>query len=314
MKAIRYERTGGPEVLEVVEMKAPTPGPGQVLVAVHTVGVNPVDLVLRQGQIMRPSLPAVPGLDISGTVLAVGEGVDPALVGQRVAGLADTGAYAEFALSHRFAVVPDQLSDAEAAALPTAVETADRILRALNAAGGETLLIHGAYGSVGSVLTQLAIRRGLTVIGTTRRENHEALRALGATSISYEAPLAAQLKEQGITGVDAAADAGSTSVLDQLIELVESPQRVVSIVNFNAPAHGAQFSTGAGQVEGDDPFPAALGKALKAAARGDVVVRVAEPVDLTEARALHNRMENQRIEGKPLLQVALRAGAPQHQK
>ena len=98
MKAIRYERTGGPEVLEVVEMKAPTPGTGQVLVAVHTVGVNPVDLVLRQGQIMRPSLPAVPGLDISGTVLAVGEGVDPALVGQRVAGLADTGEHIRTAL------------------------------------------------------------------------------------------------------------------------------------------------------------------------------------------------------------------------
>ncbi|MEV5526931.1 NADP-dependent oxidoreductase [Streptomyces prunicolor] len=182
MQALQYAEYGGPEVLRLVDVPLVEPGPGQVRVAVRAAGVNPRDAKLRGGRFASEPLahPAGPGMELSGVVDAVGDGVDVWRVGQPVFGRSVTrDAVATHALAPADDLVakPDRLTHAQAAALPIAVETAYRGLRQLGP--GATLLIHGASGGVGLVATQLALIEGLTVVGTVSDANRAAYRKLG---------------------------------------------------------------------------------------------------------------------------------------
>jgi NADPH:quinone reductase len=175
MKAIRVNEFGGPEVLRVEEVTEPQPSEGQVLVRVRAVGVNPVDTYIRSGaHAVKPELPYTPGLDAAGTVEAVGEGVKRVGVGERVyvAGSL-TGTYAELALCAEAQVhrLPERVSFAEGAGVFTPYATAYRalFLRARGVAG-ETVLVHGASGGVGTAAVQFARAAGLTVVGTVGTE------------------------------------------------------------------------------------------------------------------------------------------------
>ena len=160
MKAVRFSRFGGPEVLEIVDLHDPHPGPGQVRIAVRAAGVNPSDWKKRQG-LMDEELPQTLGYEAAGVVDELGEGVAGVAVGDRVFGLSAEGAaQAELALLSYYAPVPPSLDFPAAAALPSAVETATRALDQLGVGSGSTLLINGASGSVGSAAVQLAVVRG----------------------------------------------------------------------------------------------------------------------------------------------------------
>ena len=169
VKAARFSRFGGPEVLEIVDLPDPHPGPGQVRIAVRAAGVNPSDWKKREG-LMDPELPQTMGYEAAGVVDELGEGVADVAVGDRVFGLSAEGAaQAELAVLSFYAPIPPSLSFADAAALPAAIETATRALDQLGVGAGvgsgSTLLINGAYGSVGSAAVQLALARGVRVIG-----------------------------------------------------------------------------------------------------------------------------------------------------
>jgi len=169
MRAIVYDRFGGPDVLRAEQVTEPHPGPGQVRLRVRAAGVNPLDYKIRNGwleAVFPVRFPVTPGLEAAGVVDEVGEGVTDLAVGDEVLALTDTGAYAEYALASVAARKPAGLGWDEAAALPTAGETAQRVLDLLAVGAGDTLLVHAAAGGVGGLAVQLARLRGAIVVGT----------------------------------------------------------------------------------------------------------------------------------------------------
>ncbi|MGD0322457.1 MAG: NADPH:quinone reductase [Terriglobia bacterium] len=179
MKAIRVHEFGGPEVMKLEEVPNLTPGPGQVVVSVKAVGVNPVDTYIRSGAYAaKPPLPYTPGLDAAGTVEAVGER-ESVEVGERVyvAGTL-SGAYAEQALCDASQVhrLPERVSFAQGAGVNVPYATAYRALyNRAHGQPGETVLVHGASGGVGIAAVQMARAGGLTVVGTAGTEKGRKL-------------------------------------------------------------------------------------------------------------------------------------------
>jgi NADPH:quinone reductase len=180
MKAIRVSEYGGPSVLKLGEVPTPAPGPSQVLVRNHGVGVNPVDTYLRSNTDNRgPKLPYTPGSDGAGVVEAVGQGVTAAKPGDRVYfGGTLTGSYAELSLCEQAQIhpLPGNVSYAQGAAMNVPYATAYHALfQRAHGDAGETVLVHGASGGVGIGAVQLARARGLTVIGTAGTERGRKL-------------------------------------------------------------------------------------------------------------------------------------------
>jgi len=245
MKAVRFSKFGGPEVLEIVDLPDPYPGPGQVRIAVRAAGVNPSDWKKREG-LMDPELPQTLGYEAAGVVDELGEGVTDVAVGDRVFGLTGGGAaQAELAVLSYYAPVPPSLDFAAAAALPSGIETATRALDQLGVGSGSTLLINGASGIVGSAAVQLAVARGARVIGTASPANHDYLRSLGAEPVAYGPGLAGRVRALAPGGVDVALDAAGSGVLPELIELAGGPGHVLTIADWaGAREHGVRFSSG----------------------------------------------------------------------
>ena len=170
MKAIRVHQFGGPDVLRLEDVPAPTPGSGQVLVRLHAIGVNPVETYQRSGSNPAIKLPWTPGMDAGGVVEAVGPGVSHAKPGDRVyTSDTITGSYADLALCedkdvHR---LPADITFQQGAAINIPYATAYRALfHRARAQAGEVVLSHGASGGVGIAATQIARAAGLTIIGT----------------------------------------------------------------------------------------------------------------------------------------------------
>jgi NADPH:quinone reductase len=179
MKAIRVAETGEPEVMRLQDVPELKPAEDQVLVRVHAIGVNPVETYIRSGRYPLPSMPYTPGTDAAGTVEAVGKGVKGLAVGDRVytSGTV-TGAYAEQALCRQAQVhrLPAKASFEQGAALGIPYATAYRALfQKAGAQPGDTVLVHGASGGVGTAAVQLARAAGLVVIGTAGTEKGRRL-------------------------------------------------------------------------------------------------------------------------------------------
>lgn len=195
MKAIRVHELGGPAVLRLEEVPAPSPGPGQIVIRIGAAGVNPVDTYLRSGTYPRKApLPYTPGTDGAGTVESVGEGVKRFVLGDRayLAGSV-SGTYAEKALCEETTVypLPPHVSFAQGAAIYVPYTTAFRALfHRAHARAGETVLINGASGGVGVAAVQLARAAGLRVVGTASTDKgRRMVAAEGAHEIlDHKAP------------------------------------------------------------------------------------------------------------------------------
>ncbi|MGW7056578.1 NADP-dependent oxidoreductase [Streptomyces sp. NPDC054887] len=302
MEAIVFERFGGPEVLRHRRTEKPEPGPGQVRVRVLAAGVNPLDYKIRNGamEAFYPTVfPAVPGLEFAGVVDAVGDGVTHAAVGDEVLGWTTTGAYAEYALAGDIAAKPAGLSWERAASLPVAGETAQRVLDLLKVTSGETLLVHGAAGVVGTVAVQLAVAAGVTVVGTASEANHDHLRALGAVPVTYGDGLAERVREAAPQGVDAVLDAAGHGVLPMSVELLGgATERVVTIADPDAADHAVVFSAG-----GTEPRAVRKGLAEHArlAAEGLLVVRTPQVFPLADAAKAQELSEAGHARGKLII-------------
>jgi NADPH:quinone reductase-like Zn-dependent oxidoreductase len=245
MKAVRFSRFGGPEVLEIVDLPDPHPGPGQIRVAVRAAGVSLSDWKKRSG-LMDQELPQTMGYEAAGIVDELGTGVTDVAVGDRVFGVcADGVAQADLAVLAAYAPIPPSLDFSAAAALPAAIETAMRALDQLAVGGGSTLLINGASGSVGSAAVQFAVARGARVIGTAGPANHDYLRSLGAEPVAYGEGLAGRVRALAPDGVDLALDVAGSGVLTELIELAGGPEHVLTVADFEgAQKYGVRFSRG----------------------------------------------------------------------
>ena len=204
-------REGGPEVLEVHRRYLPGLKPGQVMVRVETAGVSFAEVQMLRGRYFnQPKFPVVPGYDLVGKVEDVGEGVDEGLLGKRVAALTETGAWAERVVigADKLARVPEGLDPADAVAAVTNGVTAWQMLhRAAKVRPGQTVVVHGASGGVGTLLVQLARLAGAEVIGTASASKHETVRALGAIPIDYKSEdVPRRVREISPDGVDAVFD------------------------------------------------------------------------------------------------------------
>jgi NADPH:quinone reductase-like Zn-dependent oxidoreductase len=245
MKAARFSRFGGPEVLEIVDLPDPRPGSGQVRIAVRAAGVNASDWKKRQG-LMDQDLPQTMGYEAAGIVDELGDGVTHVAIGDRVFGFsADGAAQAELAVLSDYAPISPRLDFAAAAALPASVETAARALDQLGVENGSTVLINGASGSVGGAAVQLAVARGARVIGTGSPATHEFLRSLGAEPVAYGDGMPERVRALARGGVDLALDVAGSGVLPELIELAGDPEHVITIADFaGAQRYGVRFSRG----------------------------------------------------------------------
>ncbi|MFI0976081.1 NADP-dependent oxidoreductase [Streptomyces sp. NPDC021093] len=307
MFAVRYHRYGGSEVLSLEEAEEPHAGPGQVRIAVRATGVTPADCYLRSGMlrsITTLDFPHIPGMDAAGTVDEVGEGVTGTAVGDAVFGLVpfldQGGAAAQYAVLEAWAPKPRAWSFEEAGGAAGNIDTATRVLEALGAAEGMTLLIEGAAGGVGTLTAQLARARGLTVIGTASEGNHGFLEQLGVVPVTYGAGLADRLAPLAPHGVDVVLDAAGKGSLAELVALVGDPHRVVTIADFDADRHGVRFSR---SEAGVSPGWAGLPLAADLADQGRLTVPLHAVFALKEAATAHDESATGHARGKIVITV-----------
>jgi NADPH:quinone reductase-like Zn-dependent oxidoreductase len=314
MRAIEFTEYGPPSVLHVAEVEEPQAGEGEIRVAVRASGISPGETYIRAGQfreLVPLTFPYLTGFDAAGVVDQVGEGVTGVRVGDEVFGMTSmTGraANADFAVLAGWAPKPPSWSWEEAGGAAGSVETATRVLDRLAVGAGQTVLVQGAAGAVGTVAVQLAAARGARVIGTASESNHELLRSLGAEPTTYGDGLVERVKELAPDGVDAVFDC-ARGALPDLIAIAGDPARVVTIADFDAAAHGVHMSHTAptdetGESLGAGPDPQAfhgLADAVTLAAEGRLRVPVAAAFPLEEAAAAHELSETRHARGKIVL-------------
>jgi len=300
-RAIIFREYGGADVLTLENVEAPKPGEGQVRVAVRAIGVNPMDVKIRRGDlrtVMPADFPVIPGAEVAGVVDEVGAGVTDVQVGDPVVAMTVGGAYTDEALATLALPKPDALSWTEAAAFPTVAGTAARCLSELDVAAGATLLVHGVAGSVGGVVAQLARSRGITVVGTARADDEEYVRGLGATPVTYGDNWVERVRVASPQGVDAVLDTAGAGVLPESISLMGgATDQIVTIADERGPSLGVRFSAG----DPADTSPGHLPELLEAAARGELVVHVWRTFPLAEADRAQQAIEDHSARGKVVL-------------
>ncbi len=280
---------GGPEVLELVTAELPDPGPGEVTIEVHAAGMNPSDYKGFAGG-DRASLPRPVGSEVAGVLVALGPDTGIAsgagAVGDEVLAFRITGGYASAVTVPAADVFakPAALDFPAAANLLLAGATAADTLRTVDAAAGETILVHGASGAVGVSVLQQARLLGARAVGTAGEHSFDTVRRFGGIPVAYGPGLADRVRAAAPEGVAAAIDTvGTDEAVDVSVELVADRQRIVTIA-----AMGRAGETGIRSVGGVSPDSAAFRAGVRArlvelAAAGELVVPVARTFPLTEA-------------------------------
>jgi NADPH:quinone reductase-like Zn-dependent oxidoreductase len=300
MRAVTFTEYGGPEVLHVADVEDAHAGPGEIRIAVQAAGVNPVDWKARSGvmrDVMPVSFPAIDGREASGVVDEVGPDVSGVAVGDEVFGFAVGGAAAEHAVLDDFTRKPAELSWEEAAGLPVAVETSVRVFTVLGGLGeGQTIVVNGAAGGVGTAAVQLARARGARVIGTASEANHDFLRSLGAEPTTYGEGMVERIRAMAPDGVDFAFDTAGQGGIADLIEVTGDPARVATIADFGAAALGVKV-TGGGDFRAAD----ALDEAAALFEAGGLQMPVAETFPFARAGDAHRLSQEGHVRGKLVL-------------
>lgn len=305
-QAIVATSYGGADVLEFRDITTPGPGPGQVLINVKAAGVNPIDWKLYSGAFGTDpdKLPMRLGLEISGTIAAVGAGVDGLVPGDDVIAAGQIGGYASrvIAAADQVFKKPASLSFDEAAGFLLTGQTAVHLLEATNVAEGDTVLIHGAAGGVGLLATQLVKARGATVIATASAARHDQLRGYGALPVEYGPGL--QERVSAIGPVDAALDlVGTDEAADVSLALLADKGRIATIAGFGRAASDGFQALGGGP--GADPGTeirlAARPELIRLAGNGELKVTVDRTYPLSEARQAHEYGQTGHARGKIIL-------------
>jgi NADPH2:quinone reductase len=320
MKVIRFHETGGPEVLKVEEDPVPTPGPGEVLIRHHAIGLNFIDTYHRTGLYPLP-LPAVPGLEGAGTVEAVGEGVAHLKPGDRVAyGAGPPGAYAEYRVmpAGRVARLPDDIDFETAAAMMLKGLTAWYLLRRTHAVrAGDVILFLPAAGGVGLIAGQWAKALGAVTIGACSGEKAEVARAHGYDHvIDYrKEDMAARVREiTGGRGVDVVYDGVGAATFGASLDSLKVRGLLASFGNASGPVTGVNLGLLAEKgslyvtrpvlmhyVQTDEELAAACRELFDMVGSGQVRITVGQRYPLTEAARAHADLEARRTVGQSVL-------------
>lgn len=299
---------GGPEVLDVVELDPGQPGPGEVLIDVKACGVNASDWKRYSGAwgTDPTALPIRLGQECSGIVLAVGPDVEGVAVGDEVIAYRVAGAYADRLVVATEALTPKpaELTWEKAAGLMVTGATATHALAATKVGAGDTVLVHGASGGVGSMVVQLARAKGARVIGTGDPSNHEYLVDLGAVPVGYGPGLVDRVRAAAHGELTAAIDvSGTREALDASVTLIRDRRRVATVVGFSyGAALGIRLlGNGPGADPGVDIRNAARPQLTRLAEQGRLDVRVGATYPLHEAARAHRAGIEMRVQGKIIL-------------
>ncbi|MFC8083707.1 NADP-dependent oxidoreductase [Streptomyces sp. NPDC057340] len=251
MKAIALQHYGDADALELTELPTPAVAPGEFLVRVKAAGVNPADEKIAAGNldgIMVTHFPLIPGFEVAGVIEARGFGATEFEIGDEVIGFvlkdwAQNGTYAELVSApvRALARKPKSWDWLHAVCLPLNGLTAYQAVERIGVGAGDTVLIHGAAGGVGTLGVQIAVGRGARVIGTASQRNHDYLRGLGATPITYGPGLADRVRELAPEGVDAALDFFGGEAVAVSRKVLKDPARVASVADVTAPEQGGQL-------------------------------------------------------------------------
>ena len=310
MKTLRFHEYGEPaDVLRLDEAAVPDPHPGQIRVRVHACGLNPADWALCRG-LFAGNLPRGIGLDVSGTVEAIGEGVSDVRIGQAVLGVPDFREFPSAGLSDEAVLaiwtpVPPGLDLLKAAALPMAIETACRSLDILAVAAGHTLFVYGAGTMIGFAAVQMALMRGAQVIAAAGETFAEHLRALGVEVTPYGDGMVDRVLAIGVGAPDLILDAGPVSgVLPELLQIAGGDgKRVVTISNHGPVVEELGIRN---SFEGELRYNV-LGEFAKLAAEGRFSVPIARTFALGNWREALDLSSSGHAHGKLIL---IPAGAP----
>lgn len=242
-KRVVVEHFGGPEVLRVVEDEDPRPGPGEVCVRVLVAGVSFTDAQLRAGTYLGvPKPPFTPGYELVGVVEQLGPGCSRLQVGDRIAALTAYGAYAErVCVPEAEAVeVPEDLDPAQVVGLVLTYMTAYQLLhRMAKVTSGETVLVHGAAGRVGTAVLELGAVAGLRLYGTCSARDRAAVERLGAVAIDYRTEdFLARVRELTGDGVDVVLDGLGGAVSLRSFRALRAGGRLVVFGHYATLAHG----------------------------------------------------------------------------
>ena len=319
MRAIQIKHTGGPEVMELVELPTPRPGTGKVLVKVEAAGVNFIDTYLREGR-YPAELPFTPGQEAAGTIAALGEGVSGFAVGDRVAWNGTRGTYAEFACAPASDLlkIPDGMSFQQAAAVLLQGLTAHYLSHDTHPIrAGETVLIHAGAGGVGLLLTQMAKRMGARVLTTvSTQQKAELSRGAGADKVilytveSFVEEVKRQTDEDGLPVVYDSV--GKTTFEDSLKCL--RPRGLLALYGASSgpvpPMDPIRLMAGSlyltrptlkDYVRTRGELERRAGDVFGWVARGELHVRVGASYRLEDAAQAHRDLEGRRTTGKVLL-------------
>lgn len=315
MRALQFDRFGSPDVVVLRDVPKPEPGPGQIRIAVQACGLTPADWAVVDGLFADrlPPLPRGLGLEVAGTVDALGDGATDVGIGDLVFGPATfdgpTAGAAEYAVMAFWARVPETVTAQQAAALPMAAETAWRALDDLGVQPGELLLVHGAGTTVGEAAVRFALDRGVRVIATAGPTRAAALAQIGAQVTRYGEGMAGRVRELAGGRVDRALDAAPTGgrvdrphetspgggSLPTLIELTGDPDRVLTVSDFAAAADlGTRVPRG--NIRYD-----LMGEFARLAGAGVLIVPIARTYTLGQIREAARLSQSRQAGGKLML-------------
>ena len=302
MKAVRFDDYGGVDVLKVVDVPRPVPGPGQVLVQVKAAGINPGEAKIRAGLLHArwpATFPSGEGSDLAGIVAETGPGVTSVSVGDEVIGYTDNRAS-----QAEYVVVEEQNLTAKPAGVPwdiagalfVAGATAYAAVRAVALTEGDTVVVSGAAGGVGSIAVQLARLAGATVIGLAGETNHDWLAGHGVIPVTYGDGVADRIRKAA-GQVDAFIDTFGADYVELALSLGVKPSRIDTIANFDAVAqYGVK---GEGNAAGASA--SVLAELARLIADGKLEVPIAGTFPLSQVQDAYRLLEPGHIRGKIVL-------------
>ena len=301
-RIVQYNRYGGPEVLDIVEVDEPHASAGMVRVAVRAAGLNNFDAKARRSPSVLPNrtLPSGQGAEFAGVIDEVGEGVTTATLGDEVLGWSNFSAQADFVVvpAGQVTTKPPGLDWAVAGGLGLVGNTAERSTRAVAPQPGETVLVSAAAGGVGLFAAQFALADGATVIGTASEQNHLYLISLGVIPVAYGPGLVDRLRAAAPRGIDAVIDNAGEETVDAAIELGVDSARINSIVYFAGVAKYGISTVGGGGKTAEN-----LGDLARLVAAGTLVMPIAATFPLSQVREAYELLETRHLRGKVVLTV-----------
>jgi NADPH:quinone reductase-like Zn-dependent oxidoreductase len=303
-RAVKFDHYGGLEVLQVVDVPRPAPGPGQVLVRVKAAGINPGEIFILKGFFAErwpAKFPSGQGSDFAGVVEEVAPGVTRVSVGDEVIGFThERASQAEFVVVDAGNLVPRpaQVSWDQAGGLFVAGTTAFAAVRAVDLKPGDTVVVSGAAGGVGSIAVQLARNAGAKVIGLAGEGNQQWLTDHGVIPVAYGDGVEGRIRTTSGGKVDAFVDTFGGGYVELAIKLGVPPNRINTVIDFAAAEKYGVKVDGSQEAANTE----VLGQLARWIAAGQLEIPIARVYPLTAVREAYQELEQRHTRGKIVLE------------